>query len=84
MLCIHTGCAQNPHRHVVAFPQKSCQQVLRAYVIVTTPQGILHGDLHHPLGAGRQSLGGIAARQTGAHASADDFNDQFVRQAGFR
>ena len=84
MLGVHTGGPQDADGHVVALPQDAGQQVLRAHVVIAAPDGILHGDLHHVLGPGRQPLGGVAAGQARAHAGLDDLHDHIVCEARLR
>ena len=81
---IHASGAQDADGHIVAFPQDARQQVLRAHVVVAAPHGVLHGQLHHPLGAGGEALGGIAAGQTGTHALLDDLHDHVIGEARLR
>ena len=78
---VHTGGAQDTDRHVVALPEDTGQQVLRAHVVVAAPHGVLHGQLHHPLGAGGQALSRIAAGESGAHALLDDLHDHVIGEA---
>ena len=76
---VYAGGSQDTDRHVVALPQNARQQVLGAHVVVAAPDRVLHGDLHHPLGPGGETLGGVAAGQPGTHALFDDLHDHVIR-----
>ena len=78
---VHAGGAQDADGHVVALPQDAGQQVLGAHVVVAAPHGVLHSDLHHPLGPGGQALGRVAAGQPRAHALFQDLHDHLVGEA---
>ena len=81
MFGIDAGNPQHPDGHVVALPQKTCQQVLGTDIIIAAPYGVLHGNLHHPAGSGSQPLGRVAAGQPHAHALFDDLHQHIVGES---
>ena len=58
--------------------------MLGAHIGAAAPDGVLHGDLHHPAGTGGEALGGVPAGEARPHAALDDLDNHAVGEPGLQ
>ena len=81
---VHPGSAEDADGHVIPLPQQARQQVLRAHIGAAAPDGVLHGDFHHPAGPWGQALGGVPSGEARPHAALNDLDNHVVGESGLQ